>query len=298
MRLAGAGLSFAKKGPAWRAAEDYRQEHGAWSMYKREIVAFGRACDACAEAMRAESRRDICARCGEPACRRPGSRAGILCHPCRRKLGPPMETRSCARPECPESFIALARSPRRFCSHRCAGLAAAERRGYIIGGRSRPRRPLHGVEYGRPHRDRREAEVAAFADGDPCSICGEPMTGDPRLLDLHHDPVTGEWAGLAHARCNRAEGAVRANEGRPADLDRPPFPMAWLEARRPPRREGPTLREAAWRRGEARRAAARQRQWEAWALRSAGLRWADVAAIMGYSGTGGAYLAAAAHAAR
>jgi len=54
------------------------------------------------------------------------------------------------------------------------------------------------------------------------------MPADPSALDLHHDPVTGEYAGLTHRSCNRNEGAVRGNAARSPDLDRPPFPRDWL----------------------------------------------------------------------
>lgn len=127
---------------------------------------------------------------------------------------------------------------------------------------------------------------------------------EPWLLHLHHDPATGEYAGLAHADCNCREGAERGNAEREPDLDRPPFPRDWLaaqvEARRQWARMLREVREYAAEHDRLTRQAVAitraedraQVAWEARTLRDAGLRWIDVAEILGYAGPAGAYLAA------
>lgn len=57
--------------------------------------------------------------------------------------------------------------------------------------------------YDRTHQVRRRAALAAFAPGDPCARCGQPMLeGDPLDLDHADDRVT--YLGLSHAWCNRS----------------------------------------------------------------------------------------------
>lgn len=59
------------------------------------------------------------------------------------------------------------------------------------------------------HRKARAALLDAFQPGDPCCLCGHPMYPPTRYLHADHDPTTGGYRGLAHARCNVRDGARR-----------------------------------------------------------------------------------------
>lgn len=82
--------------------------------------------------------------------------------------------------------------------------------------------------YGTSHRAERERRLALYRPGDPCAHCGQPITWWPlpvarRFIDLPHTPGrSGYLPGLAHRRCNRADGQrvtaaiLRARHGTPA----------------------------------------------------------------------------------
>lgn len=68
------------------------------------------------------------------------------------------------------------------------------------------------------HRAARAALIAAHQDGDPCCLCGHPMTGPTRYLHADHVPGTDRYRGLAHGtrpcptcgrKCNVQDGAKR-----------------------------------------------------------------------------------------
>ena len=65
-----------------------------------------------------------CSRCGSPVMRSKSSRAEIICHPCRRAIGPPpppVAVRACAH--CSNSFTRLRSRATVYCSLSCAGAA-------------------------------------------------------------------------------------------------------------------------------------------------------------------------------
>lgn len=63
--------------------------------------------------------------------------------------------------------------------------------------------------YGTEHR-RLRAKLAPKAVGKRCVRCGQPIRpGQPIDLD-HTDDRTG-YRGMAHAKCNRTAGAIKAN---------------------------------------------------------------------------------------
>lgn len=61
------------------------------------------------------------------------------------------------------------------------------------------------------HRQAREQLLKAYRPGDPCCLCGGPMWPPTSQLHADHHPGTGEYRGLAHATCNRSDGARRGN---------------------------------------------------------------------------------------
>jgi hypothetical protein len=79
---------------------------------------------------------------------------------------------------------------------------SATARGY---GKGRPRvlAKTAARGYGGPHVTTRSEYVAAYHRGQPCAIGGEPLTCDPRWLDLAHDHASGGYLGLACRRHNR-----------------------------------------------------------------------------------------------
>jgi hypothetical protein len=74
---------------------------------------------------------------------------------------------------------------------------------------SRTRRNTAAVYRTAEHRQARAALLAAFTPGDLCCLCQQPMWPPTRNLHADHDPVTGEYRGLAHAQCNVQDGARR-----------------------------------------------------------------------------------------
>lgn len=70
-----------------------------------------------------------------------------------------------------------------------------------------------GVYRSPEHKRARRALLAIFTPGDPCCLCGKPMwldsNGSARKLHADHDPNTGGYRGLAHAKCNTRDGAKR-----------------------------------------------------------------------------------------
>lgn len=69
--------------------------------------------------------------------------------------------------------------------------------------RRNARAPRAQRGYGTEHRKVREQLLARFQPGDPCALCGKPMTSS-RDLDLAHNEDRSGWKGLSHATCNRA----------------------------------------------------------------------------------------------
>lgn len=67
--------------------------------------------------------------------------------------------------------------------------------------------------YGWKHRQARAAALARLHAGTPCHLCGHPMY-HTQALDLDHTPTRSGYRGLAHAACNRADGARRGNAQR------------------------------------------------------------------------------------
>lgn len=68
--------------------------------------------------------------------------------------------------------------------------------------------------YGYYHKKIRDALIALWQPGDPCTRCGLPMWGPTRKINLgHNDEGTG-YTGLEHERCNKRDGAVRGNKQR------------------------------------------------------------------------------------
>jgi hypothetical protein len=59
------------------------------------------------------------------------------------------------------------------------------------------------------HQKIREA-LLPQAWGQICHLCGRPMLRG-QLLDLDHDLTGQGYRGMAHARCNRRDGAIRGN---------------------------------------------------------------------------------------
>jgi hypothetical protein len=70
-------------------------------------------------------------------------------------------------------------------------------------------------QYGPAHRRARLAALAYMQDGDACCLCGCAMYRSQHL-DLDHQPGATTYRGLAHAHCNRADGARRGNRARGA----------------------------------------------------------------------------------
>jgi hypothetical protein len=64
------------------------------------------------------------------------------------------------------------------------------------------------------HRKARAALLQAFRPGDPCCICQQPMYPPTSALHADHVPGTDTYRGLAHADCNREDGAQRARQRR------------------------------------------------------------------------------------
>ncbi|MFJ9114470.1 endonuclease domain-containing protein [Streptomyces sp. NPDC102394] len=66
--------------------------------------------------------------------------------------------------------------------------------------------------YGYSHQALRRA-LLPDAYGKPCPHCGKPMLRG-QSLDLDHTPDRSGYRGMAHASCNRADGARRGNARR------------------------------------------------------------------------------------
>lgn len=80
------------------------------------------------------------------------------------------------------------------------------------------------------HQKRRAAALKVFREGEPCPLCGYPMSRRQRL-DLDHvtPRVLGGTDGpsrMAHATCNRRAGAVLGNRLRGRQWTRAPRPAA------------------------------------------------------------------------
>jgi hypothetical protein len=67
------------------------------------------------------------------------------------------------------------------------------------------------------HRTARAELLRNYQPGDPCCLCSHPMWPPTRNLHADHDPITGDYRGLAHGtpcqvcgkRCNQSDGARR-----------------------------------------------------------------------------------------
>ena len=77
--------------------------------------------------------------------------------------------------------------------------------------------------YDAEHRKVRQQLLARFQPGDPCALCGKPMTRrwitvngkQVSALDLAHNEDRSGWKGLSHRECNRdtSERRLRAGPG-------------------------------------------------------------------------------------
>jgi hypothetical protein len=81
--------------------------------------------------------------------------------------------------------------------------------------RERPGTAARG--YGSKHQRIRRALLAVYNPSDPCPRCGEPLGGNPVLLDLGHvDGDRSRYNGLEHASCNRGAARAAARAASPA----------------------------------------------------------------------------------
>lgn len=89
--------------------------------------------------------------------------------------------------------------------------------------RARSRRSTTDRGYGARYQSDLAAYIARWRPGDPCVLCGQPMlqrwtvtrTGRKvSAIELDHKPDRSGYRGLAHARCNRSDGATRGNRMR------------------------------------------------------------------------------------
>jgi hypothetical protein len=62
--------------------------------------------------------------------------------------------------------------------------------------------------YGTAHMTARREALARFVEGQHCHLCGKPMYRT-QPLHLDHTPSRNGYRGLAHAQCNRVDGAKR-----------------------------------------------------------------------------------------
>lgn len=69
--------------------------------------------------------------------------------------------------------------------------------------------------YGAPHQAVRRTAIAQLQPGQPCAHCGNPIHPG-QAVDQAHTPDRSRYIGLAHARCNRQDGAATANRNRKA----------------------------------------------------------------------------------
>lgn len=65
--------------------------------------------------------------------------------------------------------------------------------------------------YGHAHQAERERRLKRYRPGDLCAHCGQPICYPPAVVrqyvDLPHNTArTGYLPGLAHRKCNRADG--------------------------------------------------------------------------------------------
>jgi hypothetical protein len=75
--------------------------------------------------------------------------------------------------------------------------------------RSKPRTSLRGL--GAVHQAQRRRVAPVVASGSvKCCLCGEFIL-DGQAWDLDHTPDRRSYRGVAHASCNRSEGARRGN---------------------------------------------------------------------------------------
>ena len=63
--------------------------------------------------------------------------------------------------------------------------------------------------YGKHHQAERVRQLRN-AYGNPCHLCGKTMEVW-QALDLDHTPDRDGYRGMAHASCNRSDGARRGN---------------------------------------------------------------------------------------
>ena len=68
--------------------------------------------------------------------------------------------------------------------------------------------------YGYAHQKLRAALLAQWQPGDPCTRCGGPMWGPPRLIHLGHTDDKLSYRGLEHEHCSTSDGATRGNRMR------------------------------------------------------------------------------------
>jgi hypothetical protein len=87
------------------------------------------------------------------------------------------------------------------------------------------RAPTAALYRSRQYQRDRAALIAAFKPGQPCCLCGHPIT-TARYVEAQHQPGTTILVGLAHGtknrcptcgkRCNQVDAAIRVNRARAA----------------------------------------------------------------------------------
>jgi hypothetical protein len=165
--------------------------------------------------------RDMpCAECGGLMWRSHSSLpAGLArCHPCRRRSTGTEKMRTdsfiCQREGCGQEFQRAWRpgaSKPKYCGQRCAAITHCSSDGQRARKRDNRTTPQRG--YGYAHQQARLKFLAQLEDGDLCHHCNQPMTRD-QALDLDHTTDRSTYRGLAHASCNRTDGARRGNQQR------------------------------------------------------------------------------------
>lgn len=74
---------------------------------------------------------------------------------------------------------------------------------------SQPKASSTARGYGAQHEQARRAALDAYRPSQPCHHCGRPLGTDTSRLHLDHAADRRGYRGLAHASCNRRDGARR-----------------------------------------------------------------------------------------
>lgn len=87
--------------------------------------------------------------------------------------------------------------------------------------KNKGRSEIHGSPL---HVRTRKTLLATWKPGDPCCLCGQPMWGPTSQIHADHLPGTTQYRGLAHAHCNRRDGARRGAQRKNAGIRKRPKP--------------------------------------------------------------------------